>query len=795
MLTSIAAYSQTGSIKGTIRTSDGYPAESVSISLKGTAVVTVSDKTGAYEIKKIRPGAYLLVASFTGLGAKEVRVEVRNNETTLVPEVILKENALELNEVVVSANRNNKASEFVSKMPLKDLENPQVYSVVSSELMKQQVITSYDDAMRNVPGIARTWESTGRDGDGAAYFALRGLDAQPTMYNGVPGLTSGNLDPADIERIEVIKGPTGTLFGSSIVAYGGLINTVTKRPYFEKGGEVSYNAGSWGLNRVTADVNLPLSSTKKIAMRVNSAFHSENSFQDAGFKRSFFLAPSLTYEVNDRLSFQFMTEFLSEERAVAPVFFHTDRAQPMQFKTVKELGLNNNLSFINNDLTIRNPRFNLQAQMLYRLSSAWTSQTVFSRGTSRSDGYYSYIWPDVTGTNYFAQYFTKVNSTTTTSDIQQNFTGDLTLGPFRNRLVVGLDAFTKNSINNGTGYVFTRNVTPQGVSYYIDPNSGDSLTPFNLSKPFVDNLLAGSGASNGNVTNSAYSVYASDVLNITPALLVMASARIDYFDSKGEKSDPTDDYHQTAVSPKFGLVYQPVLEKVSLFANYMNGFVNVDPRPVTDADGSNPRIKSFRPEQANQWEAGVKTNLMGNKLNVTASYYDIKISNRVTGDPNNFYNYLQGGELESKGFELDLNANPIKGLNLIAGYSHNNQKVLKGDENDFYSTPGRSAGGQGPGDMANFWATYKIGSGKLKNFGVGLGGNFAGEYKVVDSKITGDFYLPKYTVVNTSLFYNADNIRVTLNVNNVNNAVYYIGYWSVNPQRPRNIVASFAIKF
>ncbi|MES1159456.1 MAG: TonB-dependent receptor, partial [Bacteroidota bacterium] len=621
------------------------------------------------------------------------------------------------------------------------------------------------------------------------------LESQPTMYNGLPGLTSGNLDPADLERIEVIKGPTGTLYGSSVIAYGGLINTVTKKPTFEKGGEVTYNAGSFGLNRVAADINLPLSTTQKIAVRVNTAYHSENSFQDAGFKKSFFIAPSFAYEFNDRLSFSFMTEILSEERAVPPVFFHTNRADPLPFKSVQELNLNNNLSFTSNDLTIKNPRFNLQGQMLYKLSADWVSQTVFSRGQSKSDGFYTYIWPDVTGTNNFGQYFSHQQGTTSTSDIQQNFIGNFRIGSLGNRLVVGLDAFSRNSIDNSSGYGFARNVTPQGGENFVDPYTGDTLAPVYLTKASIDNLLAGTGGTNSNVTNNSYSIYASDVLNLTPGLLAMASARVDYFDSKGEKSDPNDGYHQTAVSPKFGLVYQPVLDKLSLFVNYMNGFVNVDPRQVTDADGSNPRIKSFHPEQANQWEAGVKTNLVSGKLNATASYYDIKVSNRVTGDPANFYNYLQGGELESKGFELDLSANPLKGLNLIAGYSHNESKVVKGDENDFYSTPGRSAGGQGPQDLANLWATYKIASGKLKNFGLGIGGNYAGKYKVVDSKITGDFYLPAYTVVNTSLFYNSDHIRVTLNVNNAGNAVYYIGYWSVNPQKPRNVVVSVAYKF
>lgn len=796
ILLSYAGFAQTGTIRGSIKTSDGYPAESVTLILKGTSKIALSDKAGKYEIRKVQPGAYSLEASFTGLQTQELSINVGAGITS-IPEIVLSESSQQLLEVTVYANRLKKESPFVAKMPLKYLENPQVYSVISAETLKQQVVTSYDDAFRNVPGISRTWESTGRAyGDGSSYFALRGLEAQPTMYNGLPGLTSGNLDPADVERIEVIKGPTGTLFGASLIAYGGLINTVTKRPYFDRaGGEVSYTAGSFGLNRFTADFNTPLSETKKMALRVNAALHSENSFQDAGFMKSFFIAPSFSYEVNDRLSFQFMTQIYQQMRAVAPIFFHTNRFEPLQFKSIDELRLNNKLSFTSNDLTIKNPRFNMQGQMVYKLSDKWTSQTVFSTGEAKSDGYYSYLWPDVAGTNEFGHYISNQQGTVSTSDIQQNFTGDFNLGSFRNRLVIGLDAFTRSNIDNSSGYGFIRNVTPQGGENFVDPFSGDTLAPVYLTRASIDQLLANSGGTNSNVRNSAYSIYASDVINITPALLAMVSARVDYFDSKGEKSNGDDDYHQTSVSPKFGLLYQPLLDKISIFGNYMNGFVNVEPMQVADEDGSNPRVKSFRPEQANQWEFGVKTNLFSNKLNATICYYNIKVSNRITGDPANFYNYLQGGAMRSKGFEIDLDANPSKGLNLIAGYSHNNSKVLSGDPNDFYSTPGRSAGGQGPNDLINLWGTYKITEGSLRNFGVGFGGNHAGRYKVVDSHITGDFYLPSYTVLNGGIFYNSENIRVTVNINNITNTAYYIGYWSVNPQKPRNLVASLFFNF
>jgi iron complex outermembrane receptor protein len=786
------SFAQTGGISGSVKTADGNPAELVSITIRGTSKGASTDKKGNFTIKNVKPGSVVIVASMIGLGKQEKTIDVRAGETATV-DFTLSENSAQLQDVAISARNANKVNNIVAKMPLKKLENPQVYNSVSSEIIKQQGITNFDDAMRNVPGIARTWESTGRTGDGATYFALRGFEAQPSLYNGLPGFTSGDLDPADIEEIQVIKGPSGTLFGASFYGYGGIINTVTKKPYFTTGGEVTYNTGSFGLNRISADINTPLSKTEKIALRINTAYHSEGSFQDAGFKKSFFVAPALTYEVNDRLSFNFLAEILELERAVAPVFFHSNRTDPLTFKNVAELNLNNNLSFTSNELTIKNPRYNLQGQMNYKLSDQWTSQTVISRGTIKADGYYSYIYGNDLGSNEFLQSITRENSVTNTTDIQQNFNGDFKIGGLRNRLLVGLDYFTRNVVDNGTGYGDMRYVTPQGDISYPNPEH-----PVYTTRASVDSLLAGSGSSNSKIGNSAYSAYVSDVINITPALSAMLSLRADYFVSKGDVYDASDNYNQFALSPKFGLVYQPVLNKLSVFANYMNAFYNLSPSQQYDADG-NPTgiIKSFKPENGNQLEFGIKTNLFEDKLSATVSFYDIKVKDRLYPDPVNINNSLQGGKVGSKGFEIDINANPFAGFNIIAGYSHNESKVLIGnpDGSDFYNEPGRAQGGQGPRDLGNLWATYKFISGSLKDFGLGLGGNYAGVYKVIDNSRTGVFELPSYTLLNASVFYNADRYRFTFNANNITNEKYYIGYWSINPQRPVNFSASFAFKF
>src|SRR5690606_31874514 len=215
-----------------------------------------------------------------GFNPVERKVIVEAGKTADVGRLILTEAHQRLDEILIRGQRHNpyqrKESTYVAKLPLTNLENPQVYNTIPAELLKDQVVTSFDDALKNAPGVEKLWESTGRGGDGAGYHSLRGLEVQPTLANGLPGLTNGRLDPANIERIEVLKGPSGTLYGSSLISYGGLINTVTKRPNENFAAAVAYVTGSFGLHRATADFNTPVH--KKLLIRVNAAYHHEKSF-------------------------------------------------------------------------------------------------------------------------------------------------------------------------------------------------------------------------------------------------------------------------------------------------------------------------------------------------------------------------------------------------------------------------------------------------------------------------------------------------------------------------------------
>lgn len=776
----MATLSQAQTLTGTVRSSDGKPVEGANASLKGTSKGSVTDENGLFTITNLKAGGYTLVITRIGSARQERHVEVTEGATTTV-EVTLPESATQLDEVVIDDNRINRyyldSSFSVAKLPLRDIENPQVYNSISKKLLSEQVVTNINDALKNATGITRLWESTGRGGDGAEYYTLRGFAVQPTMVNAMPSINNGGLDPANVETIEVIKGPSGTLFGSSFISYGGLINVATKRPYDRFGGEVGFVAGSNGLNRFTADINTPLSD--KALVRVNAAYHTQNSFQDAGSVKSFFVAPSLTLKPSDRLTFLLNAEFLSKESVNGPMIF-LNRYAPLTFDKIDVFESVYKNSFTGNELSIRNPTLGLQAQALYKLSGSWTSQTVLSTSSAETNGYYHYLW-DMSDGDSFARYISKRTGETNTTDIQQNFIADFSIGKLRNRMIVGIDYFNSAILNSSTGWVANGVVTLS--------NAEDTGI---LTQAGVDELVSNTFEGNSTAKSEAFSLYVSDVISLSQRLSVMASLRVDRFSGKTAYWATDEVKSQTSVSPKLGVVFQPLANKLSLFANYMNGFINVAPTEVSEIDGSNPRMKTFDPEHANQAEIGFKSSLHDGRVSITGSYYSILVKNRVMTDPDNVNNSIQGGEVKSQGFELSVVANPLNGLNLIAGYSDNASEVTKDNPGDGYL--GMRPEESGPEHLANFWVGYTFQSKSLRGLGIGFGGNYGSEHKTLNRENTGTFTLPSYTILNAALSYTAPQYSIIFKINNLTDRMYFSGWSTVTPQNLRNLSLGFTYR-
>ncbi|RPD39812.1 TonB-dependent receptor [Chitinophaga barathri] len=759
-----------GSIKGMISTNEGSPAIAVTVVVKGANKHGITREDGSFYINRVPVGKFQLEVSLVGYETLRQDVTVEKGQTTAV-NLELQVSSTQLREVTITGGVSNKfvtkESEQIARLPIKNLENPQVYHTVGQVVMKEQLVIERTDIYRNIAGAVPNFSAGGSQG-----LSLRGFSGTIGMRNGMATSAIVPLNPVILERIEAIKGPSGTLFGSNRnTSFGGVFNYVTKKPYDHFGGEVSLTGGSFEFARITADINTPVNKSKTMLFRLNTAFQSEGSFQDQGYNKNFTIAPVFTYQLNDRTKLTVDAEMTRGYYTTTTIGISAAALGKMSARNFKDLQLPYKQSLINNGVDIANGINNLQFKLEYKMSDQWKSETNFLY----SEGFYkSLLWTSLnflTDSTIARGMRNQTPETFGNIQVQQNFIGDFKIGNFRNRVVIGLD------------YNYNYNELYRAVFTYDTINLRRNIPDMSAQK--IDDRSAAAGFNGTSTKAYNYGIYISDVFNITPSLMAMLSLRADRYTTDGTYSFATSKftggYKQNALSPKLGLVYQVVKDKVSLFANYMNGFANLG--PATQPDGT---ILELKPQYANQWEGGIKVDAFNKKLNATVNYYNIDVTNSTrleTIDSKQFT--VQDGTQLSRGFEAEVIANPIPGLNIFAGYAYNDNTYKK-------ATPaleGKTLMAS-PKNVANFWASYFLTRGKARGLGFGIGGNYVSDSWFESSNV---FVLPGYTLLNVGLYYDQPKYRFSLKGNNLLNEEYWIS--TGTPQKTINFLASVAVNF
>lgn len=634
-----------------------------------------------------------------------------------------------------------KESDQVARMPLRYLENPQAYSVVPKELVSEQMAVDYNSAFKNIAGASRgvQWMQ------GHSMFYSRGFLSSTEVRNGLSVNLVTDIDPVNVERIEAIRGPAGALFGAGAgISYGGLFNRVTKAPFDRFKGEVRATGGSWNLGRVAADVNVPLNPEKTLLMRVNLARHNEGSFMDHGFSDVWAVAPSLAYKVNDRLTMSLDVEAYERAGTSIPQMW----VDGTSARNIEDLGIGYRRSFLDNSLKTETRTANIFAKALYDLGGGWSSETMAAYTTSTADlaSIYLGIYDDSHAVRYHDAQSWKVF----TRQIQQNVRGEIKTGMFRNQILLGLGVSDYN-------YTWPYTVASDTVNY-LDPGAD-----YFVGMDVYRSRIAALPRSMWMQESYTYSAYASDAIHLGDRFTALLGIRWDRFDNRGGSDGlaaPTGIYEQDAFSPKAGLVFQPLPGIASLFANYMNGYKNVNGR---SADG-----ETFVPERAHQAEAGVKLQAPGGRVTGTVSVYGIQVADVVRNDPENPGFSIQNGSQANQGVELDLAAHPVAGLNLVAGFALNHSEFTRADS----SIEGRRPPSAGPGVASNFWASYELQEGAARGLGLGVGMNYAGEayHRNTDTFV---FKVPEYLLWDAALFFDRPTYRLGLKVDNLTDRKYW----------------------
>ncbi|MFT3703056.1 MAG: TonB-dependent receptor [Agriterribacter sp.] len=339
--------------------------------------------------------------------------------------------------------------------------------------------------------------------------------------------------------------------------------------------------------------------TKKILFRFNGAYNTQGGFQKVtGTGYRYFLAPSLLMKLNDRLSISLDADLTYSKSVPNQFMFLYFTAADLGFDNAGATGLDYKNSYAG-VINMKSRSSNYFANGIYKISNKFTSSTNISYSRSWSNGHNQYFFqvPNylVTGDQNDigtpSVYLARADQSTRHSrndifEVQQYFNGEFKLGSFRNRAVFGLDYTNINSRQNFFSQPTYIDVVPTNFP-------GFDYSTFNneMIQHFYDTANAALVQSYPIISKTnIYSAFVSDVLNIAHNLNFLAAVRLDHF--KNRDIAYATSYDQTTFSPKFGLVYQPVKNQVSLFANYQNSFTNQGSY-IANVDGTlGPNLQS-----------------------------------------------------------------------------------------------------------------------------------------------------------------------------------------------------------
>jgi iron complex outermembrane receptor protein len=769
------------SLFGKIITQDGSPAANVNIELKELKKYTTSDLNGAFSFNSIADGRYTLITSYTGLQTKQQQVIVTQDKATQL-NIVLNENTSELQEVFINSKKGlNNQLVSIGKVSIDPMDLPQSISVMGQSVIRDQQSQRLSDVIKNVNGVylsttrANTQES----------FSARGYGfSSSNMFKNGSRVNTGTMpEVSSLEKVEILKGSAAILYGN--VAPGAIINMVTKQPKFFFGGEVALRAGSYGLLKPSFDIFGPLS--KKIAFRVNGTVEKANSFRNTVQSNRYYINPSLLIKIGkkttlivqgDHLNHDFTPDFgigTLSNTVIPNVPRSNFVGAQWQYNKAKQTTVTVTLKHeLNNNWSV----------------NANTSYQLYSRD------YYSTERIQAAANGDWIRPLNKIETQ------EKYFVGNIDLvgkfktGAVAHHLLTGIDGdkyFTSTyAFDNPTLYDTVNILDPIKFIARTDIPSASKIT--RLETP-INRLGA----------------YVQDLINISNQLKLLVGIR--WSMQKGLSATTTyllkDSAHMgiatsaNAFSPRLGLVYKP-LESMSAFASYSNSFsVNSG----TDVSGN-----ALSPSLIDQFEFGMKNNFIKDKLSANLTFYKIINNNlaqtaQYTADgvtPNNNIALKElAGQTTSNGIELDISAQLVKSLNILAGYSFNNMRYTKTKEAKGNYIEGEKLINT-PTHTANTSALYTFNKGALKGLKLGVAGFYTGDRLGGWNNTQGQTQnynrlIPVigFTTFDLSAGYSYKKITLLVKLSNLMNTYNYYVHenYSINPIAPRQIISTLSVKF
>lgn len=606
---------------------------------------------------------------------------------------------------------------------------PQSISVVTSTEIEERAPQQVEDALAYVPGVqASTW---GTD-DRFDQFSIRGFDVGSNAFyrDGLPqkvlNFSAFTTDPYMIERIDVLRGPAGVLYGSNDA--GGMVNLVTKRPTFGHLGEVQLGYDSTGTARLGFDWSDVLSKDGTLAGRLTGLWQEGETDVSESENDRRFLAGSLTWAPTDSTS---ITVLAHVQR---------DNLTPIIFSPENGTDVDPSWGVVPDDWGLEQSDYNHftteQQSVGWDITHAFNASLTFNqklRYAHQTTDYaqLDFSYADQSGMNYYAF---RNDEEARTLGLDNSLEWKTQFGETENSLIGGFD------------YQRSRAEVTQYIDYstytvgYADPSFD-----FPVSDPGL-----------GSVTRTDYTekgIYLQDHLRFAGGTTLTAGLRHSWLDTKvtDELTGTSDSQSDEATTGMLGLTHD-FANGLTPYISYSEGFIQNYGKTITG--------EALDPSKSRQWEMGLRYTPR-NDLMFSAALFDLTKTNVKEYDYNDptWGSFTQAGEVRSRGIELEARGRLNGQLQGMISYTYLDTEITRSTDSSLVGNQNAMA----PHHQVALWLDYDADQ-FVPGLRIGSGVRYVSSFYATQAN---GRKTPGYTLADLRVSYEMDQTELTLGATNL----------------------------
>ncbi|MBA3594254.1 MAG: TonB-dependent siderophore receptor, partial [Polaromonas sp.] len=552
-------------------------------------------------------------------------------------------------------------------------------------------------------------------------------------------------EPYTLERLEVLRGPSGMLFGAGTAA--GVVNMVSKRPLEETRREVGVQFGSYGRRQLQADLTGPLSEDGRWLYRLVALTRKSDTQVDHVPDNRSLIAPSLTWRPTAATSLTLQGLWQQDKSGSSSQFFPWEGTL-----------LPNPNGTLPTDRFIGEPGdyYNSERSSFgwlfeHKFNDAWTVRQNFRAAKNENDNRYHYGdfftvtggWgADPLGKRRLGRYNDSGLTRNRISTLDTHAEGHFNTGAFQHTLLMGAD-FQRQRENVWVGSTFST------IDAYA-PVYGKLLIPVRAARPGTTQRQAG--------------FYLQDQIKLDNWIF-LAGLRHDRAVS-GAQGSPDEECKAT--TKRLGVMYK-LPTGWSPYLSYAESFT-----PQAARAG-----QTFKPLRGEQWEAGLKYEPEGRALAFSAAVYDLRENNQIASPQVNVFTQIRA--TRTKGVELEARGSVNPRLEVIAHYNYTDlDKQLEGV----------------PAHQASVWAKQRFAIAGVNGFSAGAGVRWMSSFRDLQGGVGPE--IASSTLLDLVFAYDTAQWRYALNINNATDKTYFstcLARGDCWYGARRNVVASATYRF